>query len=312
MEISQRAVKELIKHFTGQAQTLTIQRPLIKMTGDHACALMLNQILYWSERTDDTEGWFYKTHEEWAEELELTPSQIRRITKALTHVGVESKVKKHNGAPKLHYRINREVFGDTLICFLESEATKPKIRKVDNQQSPQSGLSDPITYIPDNQETSLSESEHCELSDSEESSLSSFKDAEITAETTSKPLPTAETRAKGSALRPHKESPISKLQPKDRNILEVWKTTTKGYPLESTWATILARLRDGFDPERLRRCGGAYLAYNGKGQKHVGGILDWYEEDLTEPRNERDGHAKPYQTGKLPVTRDFSKYPART
>lgn len=186
MEISQRAVKELIKQFTGQDQMLSIPRPFIKLTGDHECALMLNQILYWSSRTDDPDGWFYKTHEDWAEELELTPSQIRRITKALAKVGVESKLKKHNGAPKMHYRINDEIFEKVFTHFLETETVRPKVKKRDYQQSSQSELSDPITNIPDNQQPSYSDNSQSEDSDSEKSSLSSVKETEITAETTSK------------------------------------------------------------------------------------------------------------------------------
>lgn len=184
MEISQRAVKELIKHFTGQAQMLTIPRPFIRLTGDHECALMLNQIIYWSERTDDPEGWFYKTHDQWAEELELSPAQVRRIIKKLVEVGVESKVRKHAGAPKLHFRVNEEVFHEKLLEFLEEQKRVPIVKKVDNQESLDSRLSDPIINNLDNQQPSLLDSAQPQQSDSEQTPLSSSKDAEITAETT--------------------------------------------------------------------------------------------------------------------------------
>lgn len=199
MEISQRAVKELIRQFTGQAQMLTIPRPYIRLAGDHESALMLNQIIYWSERTEDSEGWFYKTHDDWAEELELTPAQIRRITKALEPLGVEAKLKKHNGAPKLHYRIREEVFYPKLLAFLEEQKQCPIVKKVDNQESKQSKLSDPIVNNLDNQQSSLSECAQSEESDSEQSSLSSSKDAKITAETTAKITHTHGARAPASS-----------------------------------------------------------------------------------------------------------------
>jgi len=196
MEVSQRAVKELIKSFTGQAQMLTIPRPFIRMTGDHECALMLNQIIYWSERTDDPDGWFYKTHEDWADELEFTPAQVRRITKALEKVGVESRLKKHNGAPKLHYRISDEIFHARLLSFLESQqSTRPIMKKVDNQESALTALSDPIINNLDNQQSTQSDNQESEESDSEESSLSSSKVTKITAKTTSKI--TGDERAEG-------------------------------------------------------------------------------------------------------------------
>lgn len=112
---------------------------------------------------------------------------------------------------------------------------------------------------------------------------------------------------------PPKKVPAIKLLPvKDQNILEVWKVTTKYYPKESMWPTVLSRLRDGFDPERLRRCGGAYLVYNGMGARHVGGILDWYDRNQTTQEGNGHGQVAKPQFGKPPVTRDFNKYPART
>jgi hypothetical protein len=108
------------------------------------------------------------------------------------------------------------------------------------------------------------------------------------------------------------------LPPKDRNILEVWRAVTKRYPSEATWPTVLARLRDGFDPERLRRCGGAYVAYNGLGPKHVGGICDWYRDNITEPRGSENGANNgrtntPQSNFRKPeVTRDLSIFPARS
>jgi hypothetical protein len=99
--------------------------------GDHKAAILLSQILYWSDRTKDQDGWFYKSYSDWQQETGLSETQVRRIlngdrrakTQGLTlrHFGVETKLRKvrHTGAPTLHYRINQPQFLAALDAFLE-------------------------------------------------------------------------------------------------------------------------------------------------------------------------------------------------
>ena len=47
--------------------------------GDHKAAILLSQILYWSDRTQDPDGWFYKSYTDWRAETGLSEAQIRRI-----------------------------------------------------------------------------------------------------------------------------------------------------------------------------------------------------------------------------------------
>lgn len=186
-------VKSLIKQFTGQAQTLTVPRTFVRLTGDHVVALVLNQILFWSDKTENEDGWFYKEHADWKEELEISPDQLRRAIDKLAIVGVHRKLRKVAGAPKLHFRIDLNVFTATLVEFLKSGASpllkKRIIEKPDNQDSrlsdaPVSEVSDcevsrlsesPIIESPDNGETSSSDNQETPLSDYRETpqSLSS-------------------------------------------------------------------------------------------------------------------------------------------
>ena len=57
--LDQQAVYALIARVAGQANILTIPRLFIDWTGDHISALLLSQVVYWSSRTADPEGWFY-------------------------------------------------------------------------------------------------------------------------------------------------------------------------------------------------------------------------------------------------------------
>ncbi|HFG1866849.1 TPA: hypothetical protein ACGF2J_003270 [Vibrio cholerae] len=68
-------------------------------------ALLLSQSLYWSKRTNNTEGWFYKSTDDWKDETGMTRTEIETARKKLRNLGVleEKKV----GVPcRLYYRIN--------------------------------------------------------------------------------------------------------------------------------------------------------------------------------------------------------------
>lgn len=117
-------VYDLIRQFSGQANTLTIPRPFITMTGSLEAALLLSQIIYWSDRSSMDDGWFAKSYPEWEAELTLTQYQIAKAIKVLKAFGVETKLKKFNGAPVVHYRINQSVFLKWIMKFFDNQIIK--------------------------------------------------------------------------------------------------------------------------------------------------------------------------------------------
>lgn len=120
MSIGQKEVFALIKALTGQANILTIPRVFITMTSETDAALLLGQILYWSDRTTDPEGWFFKSAKEWEEELGLSTYKVNRAIKLLAPWGVQTRLKKANGAPTTHYRLDSEQFFESISKFLEN------------------------------------------------------------------------------------------------------------------------------------------------------------------------------------------------
>lgn len=100
----------LIKRFAGQANVLTIPRFFIDLCdGDHLTALLLSQIVYWSDRKSEEGGWFAKSYEDWYEELAMSQYQTNRASKKLKDEGlIETKLKRspyHEYAPTVHYRV---------------------------------------------------------------------------------------------------------------------------------------------------------------------------------------------------------------
>lgn len=131
-KITRNAIVSVFQQFAGQSAMLVIPRPFIELCGgDHLAALLLSQILYWSERTNDQDGWFAKSYDDWHKEIGLTEYQIRRTIKgdkrrknegfSLSTIGVETKLKRSNyygGAATLHYRVNQDVLQDAIWSFI--------------------------------------------------------------------------------------------------------------------------------------------------------------------------------------------------
>jgi hypothetical protein len=113
-------VSSLIAQFSGQHNTLTIFRPFIKMTGSIEAALLLSQIIYWSDRSTMDNGWFAKTYHEWEDELTLTKHQVMSAVKKLKGAGIKTELKKYKGAPTVHYRFDCEEFSQWIVKFFNN------------------------------------------------------------------------------------------------------------------------------------------------------------------------------------------------
>ena len=126
-----KQIMELLGESYGDKTLVLCPTAFVKLLhGDHKAAILLSQILYWSDRTQDPDGWFYKSYAMWQAETGLSETQVRRIVngdprvttaqRPLRDLGVETKLKKvrSTGAPTLWYRLDREKFLGMLHSFL--------------------------------------------------------------------------------------------------------------------------------------------------------------------------------------------------
>jgi hypothetical protein len=129
MELRKQVVS-IISAMTGKDNIVPVPTEFVRMCGDYNSAAILNQILYWSGRTENPDGWFYKSYSQWEEELALTRYQVRRAVKGdsrtkapcLEDFGVETKLAENPyGQTMLHYRINSQVFYSHLLEHLSSK-----------------------------------------------------------------------------------------------------------------------------------------------------------------------------------------------
>lgn len=95
--------KEIISLFSGQASVVTTPKLYIMLTGNHSLAIILNQCVYWSNKSKNDDGWFYKEYKEWFDEIHIPERTLRRRFDRLEQMGwITTKVKKIKGTNTKH------------------------------------------------------------------------------------------------------------------------------------------------------------------------------------------------------------------
>lgn len=131
----------------GNENAITIHKEVVDFFGgDYESAIMLEQLLYWTPRATIPGGWISKSDKEWRDEIYLSRHQIKRVRELFISYGfLETKVKRYNSVPTMHYRIvmaklehywNR--FAVAKVRFNEndrSEMTKTSERNDENVSS---------------------------------------------------------------------------------------------------------------------------------------------------------------------------------
>ena len=86
---------------------IAFHRSLVDLTGSVSAALMLGQACYWDERTDDPEGWFWKTRTEWEAETGLSRWEQEEARKKLRSRRFLQE--RLSGVPaKIYFRVDFE------------------------------------------------------------------------------------------------------------------------------------------------------------------------------------------------------------
>ena len=108
--MNQKQVFELIKSTSGQARVLTVSRLILdKLNSDFPTALMLSQLIYWSDKGKHRDGYIYKSDVEWHKEIGTSRRQAGRARKKLSELKlIETIVKRANGAPTVHYKLKED------------------------------------------------------------------------------------------------------------------------------------------------------------------------------------------------------------
>ncbi len=119
----QQEVFSFISSIIGQSHIIPVHVEFTRFVGGDAnTSMLLSQIIYWTDKTSDPDGWFYKSYDEWERETALTKRKVSRSVDTFKKMGlVETKVKKINNNTILHYRFNQYEFVDQFGKYLEAK-----------------------------------------------------------------------------------------------------------------------------------------------------------------------------------------------
>jgi len=111
-------IDTLLRAFAGQHNTLVVYRPFVEFMGTHVGALFLSQLIYWSDRTSNPDGWFHKSYAEWETEIGASRHRVSGAIKKCKKMGfLETKVQKVNGVPKMHFLFSFSDFRKSMCEF---------------------------------------------------------------------------------------------------------------------------------------------------------------------------------------------------
>lgn len=114
------AIREVLNRISGQQNVFTVPKIYVDFTGDLTTAVLLNQIVFLSDKSKRKDGFFYKTYKEWEEEICLSERQVRYSIKKLKEMQlVETELKKANGSPTVHYKLHYDKLVDSILTFCQ-------------------------------------------------------------------------------------------------------------------------------------------------------------------------------------------------
>lgn len=118
---------DIVRARSGQSASISIPRPYIKLCeGNYTHAAVLSQLVFWLGTKPDGE-WFCKPNDELADELCISVDQVRYAVRQLKRRfggAIQTKVKKANGVPTMHYSINGNHLIDMLFGQIEGKPSK--------------------------------------------------------------------------------------------------------------------------------------------------------------------------------------------
>lgn len=145
--MSKNSIYALVSQFLGQQNNISVPVPLVRIIGDYAGAAFTSQVVYWSDRSENTDGWFWKTHEQWFDELHLTSDQIRRCVRSADGL---VEVKKAGVPARNYYRVNRELLIQRLQELADQQVEGEIVTTTSNGQTQQLEVDKPNDRSLDN------------------------------------------------------------------------------------------------------------------------------------------------------------------
>ena len=112
-------VLDLIRQHLGRVNLIPVPVLFLGLTGDTDSTLLLTQLLYWTERARDDDGWVFKARHDWCAELHLNRYKLDTARRRLRDLGLIEEDHHLVGSRRiLHLRVRRTQLHATLRALL--------------------------------------------------------------------------------------------------------------------------------------------------------------------------------------------------
>jgi uncharacterized phage protein (TIGR02220 family) len=128
--------KAVLSRLIGNANVLSNNVLFIDYCGgNHSKAQFMSQLFYWQSKVTRKDGYFFKTYEEWNNEIRVPKHSLLRYSKEFKELGLlETKTKKANGFPTVHYKLDVDLLVESLVTFCNNGSSQFATNDSDNLQ----------------------------------------------------------------------------------------------------------------------------------------------------------------------------------
>jgi len=114
---------DLVQDVAGQVDVLSFPRAFIGFTGSIEGAILLSKIIQHQEHSGQDGGRLFKTYADWEKELGLSKYKVSGLSAEMRGKGfLETRVKRANGNPTVHYFLDRNEFEKQLVDYLRKQS----------------------------------------------------------------------------------------------------------------------------------------------------------------------------------------------
>jgi hypothetical protein len=110
---------------------IAYHRIFVTLTGSVKAAILLSQAMYWQKRAKQSDGWWYKTAEEWTEETGLTRHEQDTAREACKNY---LKTDLRDAPARLYWHVDDERLSADLFA-VNGQSSLTKIGKLDSRNS---------------------------------------------------------------------------------------------------------------------------------------------------------------------------------
>ncbi|UTH14064.1 conserved phage C-terminal domain-containing protein [Macrococcus equipercicus] len=103
--------------------------------GDLEGGAYLSQLVYWSDKGQREDGYFYKSYKDWKDEMGLSQYKVNKLARILQQRDLlKTKTIKAEGSPTVHYKLDKTNLTKAIIEFIKELQEKKRQEELEKQR----------------------------------------------------------------------------------------------------------------------------------------------------------------------------------